>query len=88
MTDCIMIPKLGKLIQHKCFILFTNLWVEWVLGSSADTGQAWLILAWLPKAFAVRGKPGREQTSEEEPDVSKGCPAVCWGKEGLSASNK
>ena len=83
-----MIPKLGKLIQNKCFILFTVLWVEWVMGSSADKGQARLVLIWFSKAFLVRGQSGREQTSEEEPHVSKSWPAVCWGKEGLSASKK
>ena len=86
MTEYIMISKLGKLIQQ-CFVLFTSLWVEWVPDSSAGTGQAWLVLALFSKAFAVRGQSGREQNPAEEHHLSKGWPAVCWGKEGLSGSN-
>lgn len=45
-------------------------------------------LSLAPESICSQRQSGREQTSEEEPDVSKGWPAVCWGKKGLSASNK
>ena len=53
--DCIIIPKLGRLMQQKHFALLTSLWAEWALGTPANAGHGRLILAWLVNAPVVGG---------------------------------